>query len=122
VGNERGDFSRSESFFVHPLPPWGCSIWRINAIALSMGQLPFQISQPCTHNGFAPRSLPFGVMLAMCKAHASRMTFVLGRYYPNDTGLTQKEQFNRLVLEQGIARQTLGRSLTLAHNVVREVL
>jgi hypothetical protein len=55
-------------------------------------------------------------MLAMCKAHALRMTFVLGRYYPNDTGLTQKEQFNRLVLEQGIARQTLGRSLTLALN------
>ncbi len=64
-------------------------------------------------------------MLAMCKAHASRMTFVLGRYFPNDTGLNQKKQFNRappvrqrrMVLEQGIARQTLGRSLTLAHNV-----
>jgi hypothetical protein len=58
-------------------------------------------------------------MLAMCKAHASRMTFVIGWYYPNDTGLTQKEQFNRLVLEQGIARQTLGRSLTLALKWVR---
>jgi len=80
-----------------------------------MGQLPFQISQPCTHNSFAPKSLPFGVMLAMCKAHASRMTFVLGRYCPNDTGLNQKKQFNRappvrqrrMVLEQGIARHPL---------------
>jgi hypothetical protein len=31
---------------------------------LSMGQLPFQILQPCTHNGFAHLSLPKGVMLA----------------------------------------------------------
>jgi hypothetical protein len=32
--------------------------------ALPMGQLPFQAGQPCTHNGFAQLSLPFGVMLA----------------------------------------------------------
>jgi len=33
-----------EDFFIHPLPPWGCLIWCTNAIALSMGQLPFQIA------------------------------------------------------------------------------
>jgi hypothetical protein len=32
--------------------------------ALSIGQLLSQISQLCTHNGFAQKSLPFGVMLA----------------------------------------------------------
>jgi len=37
--------------------------------------------------GVSP-SNSFRVMLAMCKAHASRTTFVLGRYFPNDTGLT----------------------------------
>jgi len=42
--------------------------------------------------------------------------FCLVGTVPFDTGLTQKKQFNRLVLEQGIARQTLGRSLTLALN------
>jgi len=80
-----------------------------------MGQLPFQISQPCTHNGFAPKSHPFGVMLAMCKAHASRTTFVWSvlskRHFLNPL-----QMFNRLAPEQGIARQTLGRSLTLALN------
>jgi|GEM_PF-1950834 len=50
------------NLFHLPLPPWGCSVWCTNAIALSMGQLPFQIKQPCTHNGFALWSLPFGVM------------------------------------------------------------
>jgi|GEM_PF-3471998 hypothetical protein len=56
--------------------------------------------------------------------------FCLVGTVPFDTGLTQKEQFNRTppvrqrrtVLQQGIARQTLGRYLTLAHNVVRGVL
>ncbi len=71
MGNERG-FRETEgnnaatlvavNLFRLPLPPWGCSVWCTNVIALSMGQLPFQILQPCTYNGFALWSLPFGVM------------------------------------------------------------
>ena len=34
---------------------------------LSMGQLPSQILQPCTHNVCSFMSLPFGVMLALTK-------------------------------------------------------
>ncbi|MCM0588741.1 MAG: hypothetical protein KA716_00115 [Gloeotrichia echinulata DEX184] len=39
--------------------------------------------------------------------------------YPNDTGLTPLSLFNRLVLEQGTSYAFLGRSLTLASNVVQ---
>ncbi|MCM0590605.1 MAG: hypothetical protein KA716_10330 [Gloeotrichia echinulata DEX184] len=46
--------------------------------------------------------------------------------YPNDTGLTPLSLFNRSVLEQGTClttrlreRTLLGRSLTLASNVVQ---
>ena len=42
--------------------------------------------------------------------------------YPNDTGLTPLSLFNRPVLEQGTSYAFLGRSLTLASNLVREVL
>ncbi len=47
---------------------------------------------------------------------------VMGRYYPDDTSLTPLKMFNRPVLEQGTSYASPGRSLTLAHNVVREVL
>jgi hypothetical protein len=46
----------------------------------------------------------------------------MGRYYPDDTSLTPLKMFNRPVLEQGTSYASPGRSLTLAHNVVREVL
>ncbi len=82
--------------------------------ALSIGQLLFQISQPCTHNGFAQTSLPFGVMLAE--------TMLEDGNYPNSTSLTLLQIFNCLVLEQGTSYIFLGRSLTLASNLVREVL
>gem|GEM_PF-5596735 len=42
--------------------------------------------------------------------------------YPNDTGLTLVDLFNRSVLEQGTSYVFPSRSLTLALNVVREVL
>jgi hypothetical protein len=72
-------------------------------VALSMGQLPFQTLQPCTHNGFAHSSLPFGVMLASTMLEVGN--------YPNDTGLTLLSLFNRSVLEQGTSFASLGRSL-----------
>ncbi|RAM52555.1 MAG: hypothetical protein C6Y22_06020 [Hapalosiphonaceae cyanobacterium JJU2] len=42
--------------------------------------------------------------------------------YPNDTGLTLVDLFNRSVLEQGTSYASPGRSLTLALNVVSEDL
>jgi hypothetical protein len=42
--------------------------------------------------------------------------------FTRDTGLTPLSLFNRLVLEQGTSFASLGRSLTLASNVVRKVL
>jgi hypothetical protein len=46
--------------------------------ALSAGQLPLQISQLCTHNGFALLSLPSGVKLAstMLKVGTFQTTLV----------------------------------------------
>ncbi len=42
--------------------------------------------------------------------------------YPNSTSLTPVKMFNCSVLEQGTSYASLGRSLTLASNVVLEVL
>jgi hypothetical protein len=45
-----------------PLPPWNCKSSVYLCIALSTGQLPFQILQPCTHSVLLLSSLPCGVM------------------------------------------------------------
>jgi hypothetical protein len=86
-----GDFNRREYFdAITALELFNSVCY---CVALSMGQLPLQTSQLCTHNGFAPKSLPFGVMLASPMLEVGN--------YLKSTGLTLVDLFNFRVLEQG---------------------
>jgi hypothetical protein len=61
-GNDTSGFNHRESFLSITALGLLDSVYFCNV--LSVGQLPFQISQSCTHNGLLFYSLPCGVMFA----------------------------------------------------------
>jgi hypothetical protein len=50
---ETPSFSTGLYWIWAPLSPWGCLIRCTFVLHLQIRQLPIQILQPCTHNGFA---------------------------------------------------------------------